>query len=353
MSDTSAAVPSSGGDASAPSSTGDTSGSQAASVPAGNAPGGDGDAGVAGGATDSAAFSPAAQPYSILKRNFRDQKHAEEVLGSEIGMTRGLQRQNAELTKRVELMSQELESLRPLIAARAAQGQGQVVPGAQPSGEPKSFAKELVDGGDLDVIAQMFADPNMGPAHAMYYMAELLDKRNTSSLEQMRSEVRSEFDRAATRTQQERAVAKAIGATHKLRSDYPELDPDNQSDEAAEAQQEILKILQGLPQGAEWLAREPEEALRYAAERYRRQYGAPMFATPPGTSGSPSARAAAAAEAMGNASASALDGSGVPRQRANGQPESPIERLRRENREIQTRVAKTPSGRPLGFEAPS
>jgi hypothetical protein len=266
-------------------------------------------------------------------------------------MTRGLQRQNAELAKTVQALESAL-SMRDAGVQDGVRGQGQAVFGAQPTGEPKSFAKELVDGGDLDVIAQMFADPNMGPAHAMYYMAELLDKRQSKSLDQMRNDVQSQFEQATVRTQQERAVAKAIGATRELMTDYPELDPDNNSDEAAEAQQEILRIIQELPQGVEWLAGDPAEALRYAAERYRRSYGTPMFATPPGTSGSPSVRAAAAAEAQARASASApLDGSGVPRQRPTGQPESPMERLRRENREVSTRVAKTPSGRPLGFDA--
>jgi hypothetical protein len=258
------------------------------------------------------------------------------------------------MQKRVQAYEAELNALRPLVVERQAQGRGQegaVV--SQAPGAPKSFARELVESGELDVIAKIFADPEMGPAHAMYRMAELLDQRNSQQLEQVRDEVRSEFGRATVRSQQERAVAKAIGATNSLKADYPELDPQNQSEEAIEAQQAILEILKSLPQGSEWLASDPSEALRYAAERYRRMHGTPIFAQPPGTSGSPSGRIAQAAEAQANGAGAVLDGSGVPRQKTNGVPEGAQDRLRRENREINARVARTPSGRPLGFDLPA
>jgi hypothetical protein len=211
------------------------------------------------------------------------------------------------------------------------------------------FAKGLAESGELDVINQIANDPNMGIGHAMFRMAELFEKRLQEQTEGVREEVLGQFEQTQVRSQQERAVVHAIGQAKALAADYPELDENNHSDEAVTAQQGILEILKALPQGAEWLASDPGEALRYAAERYRRMNGTPIFAQPPGTSGSPSARAAQAAEAAAGASAAVpLDGTGVPRQRPNGQPETMADRIRRENREL-SKMAKTPSGRPLGF----
>lgn len=181
----------------------------------------------------------------------------------------------------------------------------------------------------------------------MFRLAELLDERHSKSVEQVREELNTQFVQANVRSQQERAIAKTFGVVKNLTKDYPELDDDNQSDEAIQAQTEILRIIEStFP--PEVLAQNPERVLRMAVEEYRRSYGTPVFAQPPGTSGSPSVRAAAAAEAAGNV-AVPIEGSGVPRQRSNGQPETAADRWKRENREINERVAKTPSGRPLGF----
>lgn len=351
MSEETGSVPAlSGGDASAPSTPAETSSQSSVSAPAGSAPGGGVDAGTAGEATGTPAAQSAAQ-FAFLKRKFNDQKHAEEVLGSEIGMTRGLQRQNAELTKRLSTMEAELNALRPLVVERQTpRGQGQGVrEGASAPGASQSFAKELAESGELELIAKIAADPEMGMGHAMYRMAELLDQRNSKQLEQLRGEVTGTLEEREARQKQQVAVARGLTAAKSLVTDYPELDNDNQSDEAIEAQQAILDIITNLPQGPQWLATDPTECLRYAAERYRRTHGTPIFAQPPGTSGSPSVRAAQAAEAAG-AVAATIEGSGVPRQRPNGQPETPAERIKRENREISGRTATTPKGRPLGFE---
>lgn len=361
MSEETGAVVPAGGEASASPAV-ETAAQTEASVPAGNAPGGDVDAGGAGEATGGGPAAQSAAQFAFLKRQFRDQKHAEEVLGSEVGMTRGLQRQNADLTKRLSMMEAELNALRPLVVERQGQGRGQGVrEGGQAPGASQSFAKELAESGELELIGKIFADPEMGPAHAMYRMAELLDQRNSKQLEQFKGEVTGTIQQREARQQHEATVARAFTAAKNLVSDYPELDDDNQSDEAAEAQQAIVKIItdsppvrlengQVVPRMALWLAQEPAECLRYAAERYRREHGTPIFAQAPGTSGSPSVRAAQAAEAAG-AVAATIEGSGVPRQRTNGQPETPAERIKRENREINRRVARTPSGRPLGFDA--
>jgi hypothetical protein len=319
-----------------------------ASAGPGNAPGAGGDVVAGEGTPAVAAETPAQAKFRLLNREFNDQKHAETVLSSELTRARQTQRELAELKKQTEQYQAEINALRAMAVRPQGGTPGQGAPrGPQSSGGPKSFAKELAENGELEVIAKIAADPEMGLGHAMYRMAELLDERNSKQVGEVREEIRAELQQQQVRSMQERAVAKAIGSVRTLAADYPELDENNQSEEAIEAQQAILGIIKALPQGAEWLANEPEEALRYAAERYRRTYGTPVFAQPPGTSGSPSVRAAAAAEAAAQGSvATPLDGSGTPRQRPNGQPETPQDRMRRENREA-TRKVTTPSGRVL------
>src|SRR3990172_3988709 len=81
---------------SSPPATAPGTSEQTASAGLGNAPG----VGVdAGAAVDAAGTTPAVAPseYQILNRKFRDQKHAEEVLGGELGRTRTLQRDNASM----------------------------------------------------------------------------------------------------------------------------------------------------------------------------------------------------------------------------------------------------------------
>lgn len=352
--ETGSATPVSGGEgASASPTTPGTEGSASgqvgqASAVAGNAPGGGGDAGAQGGeATAQAAAATAAQ-FTFLNRQFADQKKAEEAIGSEINMRRGLQRQNADLEKRAAALEAELNALRPLVVERS-QGRGQEGRAvSQTSGESKSFAKELVESGELELIAKIAADPQMGMGHAVYRLAELLDERNEKQISGLKEHFTGEIQTREQRTQLEATAARAFTAAKNLVADYPEIDSENQSDEAVEAQQAILKIITDLPQGPAWLATEPSECLRYAAERYRRTHGTPIFSRAPGSSGSLSGRAAAAAEA--GSTAAALDGTGVPRQRANGQPESIVDKIKRENRELNARMATTPSGRALGFE---
>ena len=361
MSDSSPAPVSSDSAAAAPESSAAAVGSESASAGVGNAP----DSGVdAVGSSGVPGGSPAAQAaarFRILNREFNDQKHAETVLGSEITRARTTQRELAEAKKQAELYQAEINALRSMAVRPpgGAVGQGRSE-GQQPSAGPKSFAKELAETGELDVIAKIFSDPEMGPGHAMYRMAELFDKRQQEQVGQVREEILGQFQQTQVRSQQERAVAKAIGATKTLSADYPELDGNNQSDEAQEAQQGILEIIKALPQvpgpngemvsmGAVWLAQDPDNALRWAADQYRRTNGTPMFAQPPGTSGSPSVLAAHASERAAGAAASVpLDGSGVPRQRPDGQRESFADKIRRENREL-SQGTKSPSGRSLGF----
>ena len=138
------------------------------------------------------------------------------------------------------------------------------------------------------------------------------------------------------------ALNRAMSVTRELAQEFPELDPSNESEEAQAAQQEILGIVKAFP--PEMLVTNPDFVLGMAVMAYREMYGAPTFAQPPGSSGSPSAFAAEAAEAA-SGGALPLDGSGVPRPGTG--TNSPLERIRRENRELNSKVVRTPSGRPL------
>lgn len=350
-------TPALGGTDSAVAASGTPSGPESTAVTAsadsGNAPGSGVDVGKEGAPTDPTLAAPPSA-FEILNKRFRDRKHAEEVLGAELGKQRSVQRENSRLQNQLQSMRSEMDGLRALLQGRQGEGQEQGTPGGPkaPAG-PTSFARELAENGELNVIAKIFADPEMGPAHAMYRMAELLDERQSKSLEAVRGELSSQFEQQQVRSQQERAVAKTFGVVKNLAQTYPELDESNQSEEAEAAQREILQIITDtFP--PETLAANPERVLRMAVEEYRRQNGTPVFAHAPGTSGSPSVRAAQAAElSAAGTLATPLDGTGVPRQRPAGTSESPIERMRRENREFNKKIATTPSGRPLGFEVTS
>lgn len=357
-------APSSGAPAaSAPGGADVAAGSTAASAVTGNAPGGGGDA-VAADQTAPQASPTSPAKFRLLDREFTDQKHAEQVLKSELTRARQREREFSEAQNQINQYKAELDALRSVVAKQPSQVPGQVVPkgsSGMPNG-PGSFARELAENGELELIAKIFSDPEMGPAHAMYRMAEVMDEKYSRALSDMKQEIHGELSQRDLTARQHQAVAQAIGVSRSLISDYPEFDENNQSEEAVQAQNGIVEILKALPQvpgpdgnmvsmASVWLASNPEQALRWAADTYRRSYGTPIFAQTPGTSGSPSAKAAQAAEAAAaGAVATPLDGSGVPRQRSNGQAETPLERIKRENREFGKKIAKTPSGRPLGFE---
>ena len=266
MEDTTA--PSSSPAASAPGGEGAAT-ETSASAGTGNAPGAGGDA-VAAEAAPGSPAAIAAAKFRFFNRDFTDQKHAETVLGSEITRARSTQSELATAKKQLESLSAELNALRPLIARGGGGASGQGMPAGPPApAGPGSFARELAENGELEVIAKIAADPEMGMAHAMYRMAELLDERQSKSLEQIQSQFQGQLSQRDVRAQQEQAVARAIGTSRSLITDYPEFDENNQSDEAVQAQQGIVEILKALPQvtgqngepvsmASVWLASNPD-----------------------------------------------------------------------------------------------
>jgi hypothetical protein len=337
--------------ATAPEGTTAAVGSESqASAAVGNAPDGGVDAGAGSVAqgTDPSAQQAAAE-YLFGGRKFRDQKHAEDYFRSQAGRTPELQRQMAAFQAEKAQMQAEIEALRASVVGRQGQGQVQASPQAVQgaSGQPKSFADELAQGGDLKFMRELAENPEYGLEGALYVLAQKMDERVGSRVDQLKSET---IDPYVHRNEQAQVVARTFGAAKNLaQNGFPELDDSNQSPEAAEAQQEILERLKEM--SPEFVRKNPERALRQAVLDYRYEHGTPVFATPPGTSGSPSVRAAAALEASQRASAAIpMDGQGVPRPRPAGTVETPEDRIRRENREV-TGELKTPSGRVLGFSA--
>jgi hypothetical protein len=319
-------------------------GGDAASAGSGDAPGAGGDAQVdapAGTPEGQATPAQVSAAYKILNREFRDQKHAEEVLGAEVGRARGLQ-------KSLNERDAEIKALRELLARPTQVGPGQVQgsPDGKPQSDPKSFADELANSGELELLAKIAQDPEMGIGHAMYAMAQAFDKRLDDRLDQFRSDA---IDPVGRRVEGSEQLARAFSAVESLTKDFPELLDygENAPPEVQDAQARILDTLSKVP--PEWLANNPKDAIWFAVKRNREQYGTPVIANQPGTSGSPSAMVAAAAEKASAASASIpLDGPGVPPQGERTGPETLTERWRREASHL-PKEATSPSGRKLGF----
>ncbi len=315
-----------------------------ASVGSGNAPGVGGDA-EAGGQTAQA--TPPAVPaskYRFLDREWNDQAHAEGAIKSQIGRVSSVQHENAELKRQATALQAELEALRGALVSRQIPGAGQGAPqGRQaPDAAPQSLADTLAKDGTLEFVSKIAQDPELGMGHAMYAMAQAIEKAMTERDQR----IEERFATSDQRQQTERFVAQGFSAAKRLAAEgFPELDDNNKNPEAVEAQQYILEFLRDIP--PDRFAENPGKYLRMAALDYRYSHGTPVFAQAPGSSGSPSSLLAQAAEAATPA-ATPMTGTGVPRP-GNG-AESPMDRLRRENREANAKVVRTPAGRPL-FEA--
>jgi len=364
-------------------SASEESGSEAVGVVSGEASAGGGDAPAAGddarvggeaveGEAVKAEAAPAVSPaeFLILNRKFRDQKHAEEVLGSEIGAKRGLQKQNAELSKRLERMEAQIEDYSTRFRGEGSgkKGQGQ---GQESNAEPESFADHLTKSGQLEFFNKLAQNPEIGVAGAIYEALKAQEEWQGKHQDQRVSQLEERIVQGDAQRVQEAALARTFTAAKSLTSEFPELDdadssaPDEAHEEREQIHATIIGYLQSTPQaihpqtgqsvptGVMWLQEKPEEAIRWAVTRFRSEYGTPVFAQPPGTSESPSAKAAAAAEKKAAAGApEPLDGSGVPRQReGDSKPKTLADKWRDGSTNLKGREATTPSGRRLGFPA--
>jgi len=298
------------------------------------------DAGAGDGSAqlDSAVAAPA--EFSFGGRKYRDQSHAENAIAAMIGRQPQVQHENAELRRQLNQMQAELQALHAL----------GVDPGSIQGGQEGNKTAEealqdrLAKSGDLDFLAQLAEDPKVGLRGALYEYTRLMDERAAAREQQF---LEQHIQPMMQQRQVETAMTGVSRALRELSQAYPELDPENESEEAQQAQAVILPMIKEYFR-PEALNSNPAMVLGLATLAYREAYGTPMIGQPPGSSGAPSAFAAQAAEAAATGNLP-LEGNGVPRP-GNGS-NSPIDRMRRENRELNGKMVRTPTGRPLGFSA--
>lgn len=304
----------------------------------GNAP--EVDSGATAGEGTAPDLAAGATPAEFLfgGRKYRDQAHAENAISAMIGRQPHIQRENAAMQRRLAEMEAELQALHALgLSPGATQG------GREEQKAAEALHEKLAKSGDLDFIAQLAENPEIGIKGALYELQRLNDER-AAAREQAFLE--NHIQPMLMQREVETAMTGVSRTLRELSQEYPELDPSNESEEAQQAQAVILPMIERLFK-PEALAEMPDAVLGAAVMMYREAFGAPSFAQPPGSSGAPSAFAAGAAEVAAGGTLP-MEGNGVPRP-GNG-TNSPEDRIRRENRAINSRVARTPSGRPLGFE---
>jgi len=267
---------------------------------------------------------------------------------SNVGRLPQIQRQFNEAEQRLAEQAREIETLRRALGpASSAVGQGQgTANGQAPPPGPHGFAEKFVKSGDLEFITGLLqdSDPQVGVQKFTVALLDRVDREMNERLEQVRSE---EIQPILRQRQFEQHMGSAMGAARNLAQPFPELDNENHSPEAEEHQQAFVENLKQFP--PEFTASNPEFAMLAAALVTRYQHGTPILAQAPGTSGSPSARAALASEqAYAAATGTPIDGSGTPRPRLDGGGETPLDRIRRENAAAPGNF-RTPSGKDLGF----
>lgn len=248
-------------------------------------------------------------------------------------------------------MEAEIQALRAALANGGGQGQG-AARGPQPNAGPDPnapLANRLAQNGELDFLVDLLntkegEDPTLGVKRFAAGFAQIMGREIQQAVEADRQQ---HFGAFQQRQEQQQAVAQTFGAIRSLAQQFPELDENNTSPEAVEHQQAFIEIFQQFP--PEMRKANPGLVARACALLTRDMHGTPVFATPPGTSGSPSAAAVmASAQALGQATPDTLSGTGTPRPRPSGQPESAEERIRRENAAVPGEFV-SPSGKRLGF----
>jgi len=348
-------VPSSGGvseGAPAPSSpetstgsvgSGDGGAGSLASAGDGSAPVLGGDA-VGGDVAPAQAAAPAPSRFKFAGREWETQKQAEEAYKANFG--RNWEGKLTAAQQQLAERDAEIQALRrSLTGGPGGQGQGTQQGSQAPEG-PHSFAEKFVKSGDLEFITGLLNDPDPQQGIQKFTVAlmDRVDREVNERLDRVRSE---QIEPIVRQREAERTMGSAMGVAKQLGDSFPELDNGNQSAEAVEHQQAFVENLKQFP--PEFVAANPQFAMLASALVTRYQYGTPMIAQQPGTSGSPSARAALASEQqLAAATGIPIDGTGTPRPRQGGAGETPEDRIRRENAAAPGNF-RTPSGIDLGF----
>jgi len=330
----------------------DGGGREGASAGIGNAPGSGADAGLGPeggeGAAADAVAAPAATPapdgYVFAGRKFRDQKHAEDYIKAQLGILPGTQRKLAALERMVDERSAELESLRRSGAAPRGVVQGDDGQRGEPGAQVASWGKALKDSGDLELISEIAETKGFGAA--AFALATVIGERTEASIQQqIEQRVEQRLNQGDKRREFDQNMGKVQAAIRHLGPIYPELDESNDTPEAGDARLGIIEIWKSYP--PEFSLGNPLRALKLAVQEYREEHGTPVFAVPPGSSGSPSARVAAAAE-RGSAGDAVLDTGVRARPRPGGQPLSAQEELAQSLSKADATHVRTSSGFDLG-----
>jgi len=337
-----------GAAASAPETTTPAADQSQVSEGAGAAQSASGDSGVAPGAAVDAAPAADVQPpapseFVFGGRRFTTQKQAEDFFRSQIGRVPEMQRKTAEQDRQIAELSSTVQALqRALSVGPGAAGQepGQAR-GVQTPAGPKPFAERLVESGDLQFITQLAEEKGLG--HAIYALADLMGSEINSVREQIRTE---EIQPIVRQSQFREVEGRALGVARSLGGEFPELDHANQAPEAVEAQQAFVSTLKQFP--PEFVAANPELAMLATALVTRYQHGTPIFAQAPGTSGSPSAVAAAAAEA-GMETPGPIDGSSARPRPTAPQPRTAEDQFEADIIGADNKLARNLEGKPLGW----
>lgn len=323
-----------------------------ASAGAGNAPGVGADAGLGseggeGVAAPAAAPAPPPKPegYVFAGRRFNDQKHAEDYVKAQLGILPGTQRKLAALERMLDERGAELESLRRSGGAPRVGGQGDDRSPGVP-GEPQGWGKALKDSGDLELIADIAQQEGGFGPKALYALATVLGEHSEAEINKLVEErVEGRVSRVEKAREFEQHMNKVRAAIRHLGPIYQEFDESNTSPEAHEARAHIIETWKSYP--PEFSLGNPLRALKLAVQEYREEHGTPIFAKTPGSSDSPSAIVAAAAE-RGAVADSVLDTGARARPRAVGQPASVQEELAQSMGRADAVRAKTSGGFDLG-----
>lgn len=330
-------------------STGAVGGSVGASAGVGNAPGAGADAGLGqeggeGAAEAAPGGAPVSDGYVFAGRKFRDQKHAEDYVKAQLGILPGTQRKLAALERMIDERSAELESLRRSGVSARGGVQGDDGQYGGPAGQPANWGKVLKDSGDLDLISEIAETKGFGAA--AYALSTVIGERVEAEIDRRVEErVEGRVGSMEKQRQFDHHMGRVTSALRQLGPIYPEFDESNSAPEAEEARQGIIAIWTSFP--PEFSLGNPLRALKLAVQEYREQHGTPIFAVPPGSSGSPSARVAAAAE-RGSAGDAVLDTGVRARPRPSGQPASAQEELAQSLSKADAVNARTTSGFNLG-----
>jgi hypothetical protein len=319
-----------------------------ASDETGLAPGPVADAASALGAQGEPSAPPAGE-FVFAGRRWPSAKHAEDYFRSQGGRVPDLQRKTAEQERQIAELSSTVQALQRALSVTppAEPGQGNGRGTQTPAGQQPFIERFRND--DLPFLLDCLRpsaegeDPSAGVARFTYGLAEVVGRE----MESLREQIRQEDVAPIVRQHQFREhESRVLNVARGLGGDFPEFDNANQAPEAVQAQQEFVSVLKQFP--PDFVVANPDLAMLASALVTRHRHGIPVTATQPGTSGSPSALAALAAEGR-QATGEPLDGSASRPRPSPPQPRSAEDQFEADIISADDKLARNLDGKPLGW----